>query len=99
PVSLGQIQVHARTDIAVARRAGSEKQHGIFLPDRVGVVDLTEEFRGILELGLELVLHLFPDRVAALPDSRSDGGHEILWSGTELQPHAAYSVFHDARQC
>ena len=71
---------------------------GYFCRIGIGVVHFAEEFRGIVELGLELLLHLFPDGIAALPDSRSDGGNKILWPGAELQPHAAYSVFHDARQ-
>jgi hypothetical protein len=47
PVRLRQIQVHAGPDFAMPRRAGGEKQHRIFLPDRVGVVHLAEEFRRI----------------------------------------------------
>jgi hypothetical protein len=54
-VGLGQIQVHGGPHFAMAGRAGGQKKHGIFLPDRVGVVYLAEEFLGIDELGLELL--------------------------------------------
>ncbi len=80
------------------RSTGGEKEHGVFIPDLVGVVYLAEELGRVGKLRFELLLHFFPDGIAALPYARPDGSDQIFWPGAKLQPHAPHSVFHDARQ-
>ena len=65
PVSLPQIEVDLRAEIGVAGRARRKKQHRIFLPNRVRVVDLREELRRVSKLALKLVPHLLADGEAA----------------------------------
>src|SRR5580658_11298477 len=90
--------MHARADWAMPRSAGGEKEHGVFIPDLVGVVHLAEEVGGVGELRLEFLLHFLPDGVAALSNAWSDGSDQIFRPGAKLQPHAPHSVFYDARQ-
>src|ERR1700677_4965588 len=90
--------MHARADWAMPRSAGGEKEHGVFIPDLVGVVHLAEEVGGVGELRLEFLLHFLPDGVAALSNAWSDGSDQIFWPGAKLQPHAPLSVFYDAGQ-
>src|SRR5271168_3314083 len=90
--------MHAGPDRAMPRSTGGEKEHGVFIPDLVGVVHLAEELGRVDKLGLEFLLHFLPDGVAALPNAWPDGSDQIFWPGAKLQSHAPHSVLHDARQ-
>jgi hypothetical protein len=76
-VGLPEVEVDLGAEVGVAGSAGGEEEHGIFFADRVGVVDLGEEFGGVGELAFELVADLLSDGEAAGADGGTDSGDEV----------------------
>ena len=95
-VGFEEVEVDLRAEVGVAGSAGGEEEHGVFVADGVGVVDLGEESGRVGELAFEFVADVFADGEAAGGDGGADGGDEVLRAGAVVEAHGADAALDDA---
>lgn len=98
-VGFDQVEEDLDRQLAVARRTRAEKQQRIFLPHGVGFFDFVEEFSRVGELGLEVPPNLFPDRVTAIVNARTNRRQQIGGPAAKVLAHLAYSFFRNPLHC
>ena len=79
----------------MAGGACREKQHRIFFAHGIGLLYLAEQFRGIGELGGELVSNLLPYLVTATVNAGANRGFKIARPAAKVAAHLAHSLLDD----
>jgi hypothetical protein len=98
-VGLYEVQEEIHWKLAVPGSARGEKKHGIFLANRIGLLDFMEEVSRVGELRVEVFADLFADGVAAIVYARADGSLKVARTASKLKTHYAYAFFDDALDC
>ncbi len=96
PVGLDQVQKEFRRQFAVPWGSGTEKQQGILLAHRIGLLHLPEQASRITELRFKLCADFFADLVAAAMNPRTDRRFKILRAAAEAAHHFPYALFDNA---
>lgn len=88
--------MNLRSGLSVSGRPLVQEQQGISIVEGIGIKHLHKQLCRIGELRLKLCAHLFTNRVATLPNARSDGGFEVAGNAAEVAPHLPNSLLYDS---